>query len=201
MGDEGAQSLKIVLLGDSGVGKTSIVNYFVTGGNPGMTKPTVGAAFVNKPMPLDGQQFDLLIWDTSGQEIYRGLAPMYYRNASIALIVYDITKSKSFEAVDYWIGELQKNLDENVVILIIGNKVDLEQDRQVDAATAENWATNHEAMFIETSAQTGSQIDRAFQMCVKKFVNTSNPSPPAAGASQGVKIDDKGSQNGKGKCC
>ena len=200
MGDaeDGAQNLKIVLLGDSGVGKTSIVNYFVTGGNPGMTKPTVGAAFVNKPMVLDGQSFDLLIWDTSGQEIYRGLAPMYYRNANIAFIVYDITKTKSFESVDYWVGELQKNLDESVVVLVIGNKCDLDSDRQVDSATAQSWADSHHAMFIETSAQTGIQIDRAFQMCVKQFVNVSNPSP---NTQQGINIEESQQQAGKTKKC
>jgi len=198
-GDDNAQSLKIVLLGDSGVGKTSIVNYFVTGGNPGMTKPTVGAAFVNKPMNIDGSSFDLLIWDTSGQEIYRGLAPMYYRNAAIAFIVYDITKGKTFDSVQYWVDELHKNLDENVVVLIIGNKCDLEPQRQVESATAQNWAMEHKAMFLETSASTGMQIERAFQMCVKKFC--SSVPIPQNKAQGSVNINNSQNSEQKSGCC
>ena len=128
------KAIKIVLLGDSGVGKTSIVTRYVSGTLLENVKPTVGAAFVTKDIVVGKNNFELLIWDTAGQEVYRGLAPIYYRNARIAVIVFDVAMSSSFESVHYWIDELKTNVSENVIILVCANKIDLEERRVVDQA-------------------------------------------------------------------
>ena len=109
-------TVKVVLLGDSGVGKTSIVTRYTTGIVQQSVKPTVGAAFVTKELTVENQEFELLIWDTAGQEVYRGLAPMYYRSAGIAIIVYDVVRAQTYQSVSYWIKELKANVDKNTVI-------------------------------------------------------------------------------------
>ena len=151
---EALSSVKLVLLGDSGVGKTSIVTQYVSGNAPDSVKPTIGAAFVTKEVSIEGHQLELLIWDTAGQEVYRGLAPMYYRSALIAIICYDVTRAQSFDSVSYWIKELKTNVDGNIVIVVCGNKIDLEDQRVIDATTAQTNAESNGALYAETSAST-----------------------------------------------
>ena len=198
MTDSG-NAIKLVLLGDSGVGKTSIVTQFVSGSAPENVNPTIGAAFVTKDVTIDGQNLELLIWDTAGQEVYRGLAPMYYRSALIAFIVYDVTKNESFDSVSYWIRELKTNVEENIVILVCGNKVDLEDKRTVEFQTAQNLATENGALYTETSATTGSGVDRMFQMAISTLLKQRSPGPSPA--DTGVKLDQKKADEGKKGCC
>lgn len=170
------KSLKLVLLGDSSVGKSSILSYFINGNSDGISQ-TIGGAFLTKYMEVNEKKYELLIWDTSGQESYRGLAPMYYRSAVIAIVVYDITKKNTLESVDYWITELKNHLNREIVIVIVGNKVDLE-DRQVEYNEAELMAQKCGSLYIETSAKTGFNIERLFQTVVQKYVETSVPITP-----------------------
>lgn len=190
-------SVKLVLLGDSGVGKTSIVTQYVSGTAPGSVKPTIGAAFVTKEIVVDDQQLELLIWDTAGQEVYRGLAPMYYRSALIAIIVYDCTRQQSFDTVSYWIKELKNNVDGNIVILVCGNKVDLEDQKVIDSTVAQTSADANGALFAETSASTGAGIERMFQMAVKKLLQTRGQTQTK---DRGLNLDGNGSGN-SGGCC
>ena len=170
MATSSATSVKLVLLGDSGVGKTSIATQYISGKAPQSVKPTIGAAFVTKSIVVDGQPIELLIWDTAGQEVYRGLAPMYYRSALIAIIVYDITRQQSYESVSYWINELKANADSRTIIVVCANKTDLEDQRAVDENTAQQFAESNGALYAATSATTGSGIDRMFQMAVGKLL-------------------------------
>ena len=199
MTDSG-NAIKLVLLGDSGVGKTSIVTQFVSGSAPENVNPTIGAAFVTKDVTIEGQNLELLIWDTAGQEVYRGLAPMYYRSALIAFIVYDVTKNESFDSVSYWIRELKTNVEENIVILVCGNKVDLEDKRTVDFQAAQGLATENGALYTETSATTGAGVDRMFQMAISTLLKQRSPGPQPTDTS--VKLDQKkpGGKE-KGGCC
>ena len=151
--------VKVVLLGDSGVGKTSIINRFMTGKYSESLKPTIGAAFVTKNVVVEGHNLELRIWDTAGQEVYRGLAPMYYRSANIAIIVYDVTNQPSYESVDYWVGELKKNLKNSSVIMICGNKADLYDDRVIHDSSAKDLAAANGALYCETSASSGTGIN------------------------------------------
>ena len=162
--EEDENSIKIVFLGDSGVGKTTIVSKFVAGTLPEMSQPTVGAAFSTKDYTLNGKEYRLLIWDTAGQELYRGLAPMYYRNALIAIIAFDLSSEKTFQSVSYWINELHENSEEDVSIIICGNKCDLEN--KMDNGEIENFAQENNCLYCKTSAVTGSGIERMFQLAI-----------------------------------
>ena len=166
------RSVKLVLLGDSGVGKTSIVTQYVSGTAPDNVNPTIGAAFVTKDVNIDGQQLELLIWDTAGQEVYRGLAPMYYRSALIAIIVFDVTKAESFDSVSYWIKELKTNVEESIVILVCGNKIDLEEKRVIEFQSANSMANENGALYAETSASSGAGVDRMFQVAISNLLQT-----------------------------
>ena len=198
MSDSG-NSIKLVLLGDSGVGKTSIVTQYVTGSAPDNVNPTIGAAFVTKDVNIDGQQLELLIWDTAGQEVYRGLAPMYYRSALIAIICFDVTKKESFDSVSYWINELKTNVEESIVILVCGNKIDLEDQREITFDQASKLAENNSALYAETSAANGSGIDRMFQLAISNLLQRS---PSGVSTPQNsIKINQGEGDNNKKGCC
>ena len=190
-------SIKIVLLGDSGVGKTSIVAQYVSGSTPDTIKPTVGAAFFTKETFLNGKSLELLIWDTAGQEVYRGLAPMYYRSAKIAIIVFDITNMKSFESVSYWTKELRENVDGALTIVVCGNKSDLEEGRIISPEVAQKKVEEFNGIYVETSASTGQGIDRLFQAALNKHFQTSEPNE---NTPKGVDMNASSPEKKKG-CC
>ena len=191
------KEIKCVFLGDSGVGKSCILNVYING-SEGDNMPTIGAAYFSKKVKIDSNDVELMIWDTAGQEMYRGLAPMYYRNARIAFITFDISNKKTFDAVSYWAEELRLNANEEIIMCIVGNKCDLEDKRQVTFETAQETASSLGATYFETSAKTGTGVERLFQQSVslaiktRNSVNQSVPDQP-----QPVAIN----QNEKKKCC
>ena len=189
--------VKIVLLGDSGVGKTSIINHFMTGKTSESLKPTVGAAFVTKNVVVDTHSLELRIWDTAGQEVYRGLAPMYYRSAQIAIIVFDVTNNPSYESVDYWVQELKKNLKGSPVIMICGNKCDLYEDRVIHDTTAKEYTAQNSALYCECSAMNGTGINQLFEAALSKMIKE-NHEPQ--GAPNTINID-KSEKKGEGCSC
>jgi Rab family protein len=197
MGDP--TSVKLVLLGDSGVGKTSIVSQYIMGTVPDSVNPTIGAAFVTKNVTFDGKPYELLIWDTAGQEVYRGLAPMYYRSAVIAIIVFDVTSKPSYGSVSYWIKELRTNVEEGITILVCGNKIDLEDKRNVEGIQASAWATEKGALYAETSAVTGGGVEKMFQLALANLVKQKRTDKHGR-ANAGVEIIDGGA-GGSGNCC
>lgn len=123
---------KLVLLGDTAVGKSCLVVRFVRDEFFEFQEPTIGAAFLTQSVTLDNTIVKFEIWDTAGQERYRSLAPMYYRGAAAAIVVYDITNKESFNGAKSWVKELQRRGDPNVVIALAGNKSDLPNKRKVD---------------------------------------------------------------------
>ncbi|KAK2634063.1 hypothetical protein Ddye_028855 [Dipteronia dyeriana] len=126
--------VKLVLLGDSGVGKSCIVLRFVRGQFDPTSKVTVGASFLSQTIALqDSTTVKFEIWDTAGQERYAALAPLYYRGAAVAVIVYDITSPESFTKAQYWVKELQKHGSPDIVMALVGNKADLQDSREVPA--------------------------------------------------------------------
>ena len=195
---ETSEEIKCVFLGDSGVGKTSILINFMNGKLTKNTSPTIGAAYVSKTIKVLDKLCDLMIWDTAGQEIYRGLAPMYYRNAMITFIVFDVTSQKSFKAVNFWANELSSNdVYESSVIIVVGNKID-KAERKVDLEQAEEVAKSIGAKYIETSAVTGHNIERLFQVSVSEALNRKNEhNIPEANDS----IDLTGKKDEKKSCC
>lgn len=155
--------VKLCLLGESGVGKTCLVNRFVSDVFSEHESLTVGAAFTTKTVRVGDNSVLFQIWDTAGQEKYRGLAPMYYRGSAAAVVVYDITDEKSFNEMQTWISELKQLGPPNIVLAIAGNKSDLEQERRVPYATGEAFAKNSNALFTETSAKDGSNVHDLFR--------------------------------------
>jgi len=197
-------SVKLVLLGDSGVGKTSIATQYISGKAPQSVKPTIGAAFVTKSVVVDGQPIELLIWDTAGQEVYRGLAPMYYRSALIAIIVYDITRQASYDSVSYWINELKANADSRTVIVVCANKSDLDDQRVVEEQLAQQFAESQGALYASTSASTGNGVERMFQMAVGKLLKdqAADSSSKVGKKEGGVQLKNTNQEGSdKGGCC
>ncbi|KAI0774348.1 P-loop containing nucleoside triphosphate hydrolase protein [Fomes fomentarius] len=134
--DQGVDA-KIVIMGNTGVGKTSLLHRYTQGKfDPKNTTSTTGAFFVTKKVNVDGTKVRLQLWDTAGQERFRSMAPMYYRGANAALLLYDITNASSFEDVRGWLEELKKNCDPDLIIYIVGAKADLQHHRQVTSDLA-----------------------------------------------------------------
>ncbi|KAF7820162.1 ras-related protein RABF1 [Senna tora] len=156
--------VKLVLLGDSGVGKSCIVLRFVRGQFDPTSKVTVGASFLSQTIALqDSTTVKFEIWDTAGQERYASLAPLYYRGAAVAVVVYDITSPESFNKAQYWVKELQKHGSSDIVMALVGNKADLNEQRKVPVQDGIDYAEKNGMFFIETSAKTADNINELFE--------------------------------------
>ncbi|GFZ05857.1 ras-related small GTP-binding family protein [Actinidia rufa] len=156
--------VKLVLLGDSGVGKSCIVLRFVRGQFDPTSKVTIGASFLSQTIALqDSTTVKFEIWDTAGQERYAALAPLYYRGAAVAVVVYDITSPESFTKAQYWVKELQKHGSPDIVMALVGNKADLQEKREVPIQDGTDYAEKNGMFFIETSAKTADNINQLFQ--------------------------------------
>uniref|UniRef100_A0A3B3ZQL1 Uncharacterized protein n=1 Tax=Periophthalmus magnuspinnatus TaxID=409849 RepID=A0A3B3ZQL1_9GOBI len=164
------RELKVCLLGDTGVGKSSIVCRFVQDHFDHNISPTIGASFLTKTVPSGNELHKFLIWDTAGQERFHSLAPMYYRGSAAAVIVYDITKLDSFQTLKKWVKELKEHGPEDIVVAIAGNKNDLGDIREVPMKEAKEFAESISAIFIETSARNAINIEELFQKISKSFI-------------------------------
>ena len=153
---------KVVVLGNQGVGKTSLILRRVGNSFTQDISPTVGAGFFSFSMVVDGYHIKLQVWDTAGQERFHSMAPMYYRGANAAIVVYDITSEKSFEEAKRWISELKGQTEESMVMCIVGNKCDLSEKRAVSVQKGENLAQDIGAHFLETSASENVGVKDVF---------------------------------------
>lgn len=159
-------SIKLVLLGEAAVGKSSIVLRFVSNDFSENKEPTIGAAFLTQRVNINDHIVKFEIWDTAGQERFASLAPMYYRNAQAALVVYDVTKPQSFIKARHWVKELHEQASQDIIIALIGNKIDLLEDdpdsRKVAKEEGEKLAEEENLLFFETSAKTAININEVF---------------------------------------
>ncbi|XP_012531664.1 ras-related protein Rab-37 isoform X1 [Monomorium pharaonis] len=154
---------KTILLGDSGVGKTSLLVQFDTGRfQPGNFAATVGIGFTNKVVTVDDTPIKLQIWDTAGQERFRSVTHAYYRDAHALLLLYDVTNKTSFDNIRAWLSEIREHANEDVVIMLLGNKSDCGTERIVKREDGERLAQEYKVPFMETSAKTGLNVELAF---------------------------------------
>jgi len=153
---------KLVLLGESGVGKSTLVIRFVKGKFNEFQESTIGAAFLTQTVVVEDTTVKFEIWDTAGQERYNSLAPMYYRGSHGAIVVYDITSSTSFDRAKMWVNELREHLGRKLIIALAGNKADLSEFRQVSTEEASAYASEQDLVFLETSAKTAQNVNEIF---------------------------------------
>ena len=155
------QEYKVIMMGDSGVGKTSIIQRFSTHTFDYSMETTIGASFISKVIPTQFGNATLNIWDTAGQEKYKSLLSTYSRGAQAAILVFDLTIPSSFQDINKWLDELYKYCkQEDVLLFLVGNKSDLEI--AIPEASAEKWAKDHRCLYIRTSAENGKGIKELF---------------------------------------
>ncbi|BFZ55561.1 Rab GTPase ypt31 [Savitreella phatthalungensis] len=154
---------KVVLIGDSGVGKSNLLSRFTRNEFNLESKSTIGVEFATRSIQVDNKTIKAQIWDTAGQERYRAITSAYYRGAVGALLVYDIAKQVTFENVQRWLKELRDHADSNIVIMLVGNKSDLRHLRAVTTEDAKAFADENNLSFTETSALDASNVEHAFQ--------------------------------------
>ena len=168
--------IKIVFVGPSNAGKTSLINRFVyqefTANITASTQP----AFCQKQIQFDDQVHLLEIWDTAGQERYHSLSPLFYRDADIGIVTFDLTSIDSFNSAKHWIDELHSNRGNSINIAIVGNKSDLADQRVVSFETLQKLAMETKTTAFETSAQTGENVDYLFETMTRKMVESGRPS-------------------------
>ncbi|XP_019175795.1 PREDICTED: ras-related protein RABA1f-like [Ipomoea nil] len=153
---------KVVLIGDSGVGKSNLLSRFTKNEFSAESKSTIGVEFATRTIQVDDKVIKAQIWDTAGQERYRAITSAYYRGAVGALLVYDITRNVTFENVQRWLKELRDHTDQNIVVMLVGNKSDLRHLRAVPTDDAGSFAERENTFFVETSALEALNVESAF---------------------------------------
>ncbi|XP_028656170.1 ras-related protein Rab-6A isoform X2 [Erpetoichthys calabaricus] len=157
------RKFKLVFLGEQSVGKTSLITRFMYDSFDNTYQATIGIDFLSKTMYLEDRTVRLQLWDTAGQERFRSLIPSYIRDSTVAVIVYDITNVNSFQQTTKWIDDVRTERGGDVIIMLVGNKTDLADKRQVSIEEGERKAKELNVMFIETSAKAGYNVKQLFR--------------------------------------
>ncbi|TKA32640.1 Ras-related protein Rab6, partial [Friedmanniomyces endolithicus] len=157
------KKFKLVFLGEQSVGKTSLITRFMYDSFDSTYQATIGIDFLSKTMYLEDRTVRLQLWDTAGQERFRSLIPSYIRDSSVAVVVYDTTSQKSFEQTRKWVEDVRSERGNEVIIVLVGNKTDLNEKREVTSAQGEEEARKNNLMFIETSAKVGHNVKALFK--------------------------------------
>ena len=213
MTEEDVQHFKLIFLGDQFVGKSSILNRFYQDKFEPDYQATIGLDFHSKNVNINGNTVRLLLYDTAGQEKFKSLIPMYIRDANIILVVYDITNKDSFTHTEHWVNETKDLKREDAIFVLVGNKIDLDENRAVTKKEAEDFATEKGFLFYEVSAKTGEQIEDLFntrifpEMARKYNIGEEEEEGGETGDqnnkndNRGVKLNDNKTAKKKGGCC
>ncbi|CAO2829894.1 unnamed protein product [Amaranthus hypochondriacus] len=200
---------KVVLVGDSGVGKSNLLSRFTRNEFCLESKSTIGVEFATRTLQVEGRTVKAQIWDTAGQERYRAITSAYYRGALGALLVYDVTKPTTFDNVSRWLKELRDHADANIVIMLIGNKTDLKHLQAVATEDAQSFAEKEGLSFIETSALEATNVEKAFQTILseiyriisKKTLSSNEPAPATLAGGQTIVVGAASETSAKKPCC
>lgn len=176
---------KVVVIGDSAVGKTQILSRFTKNEFCFDSKSTIGVEFQTRTVTIKGKVIKAQIWDTAGQERYRAVTSAYYRGALGAMLVYDVTKRQSFDHVARWVEELRAHADNSIVIMLIGNKADLVDLRAVPTEDAVEFAEDQGLFFSETSALSGDNVDAAFFRVLEEIYGVVSKKALECGSNNG----------------
>ncbi|XP_071715623.1 ras-related protein RABA2a-like [Rutidosis leptorrhynchoides] len=206
--DEYDYLFKVVLIGDSGVGKSNLLSRFTRNEFCLESKSTIGVEFATRTLKVEGRTIKAQIWDTAGQERYRAITSAYYRGALGALLVYDVTKPTTFENVSRWLKELRDHADANIVIMLIGNKTDLKHLRAVAVEDAQSFAEREGLSFIETSALEAVNVEKSFQTILgeiyriisKKSISAGDTGPASIKQGETLVVGAQDA-NTKKACC
>ena len=196
---------KILIIGDSTTGKTNILSKYLHNKFDKASKATIGVELFRKIFTIKNDKVEAQIWDTAGQERYRSVTKAYYKGALGALIVYDITKKETFGNIDNWIADIRNSADKKVSIILVGNKNDLEQEREVSKDSGEMKARQFGFAYMETSALNGTNIELAFQTLIEEVYKRHHKEFESSAKveiqkGQTIKLDENEDKK-TAKCC
>jgi len=194
---------KLLLIGDSGVGKSCLLLRFADDTYTDSYISTIGVDFKIRTIELDGKTIKLQIWDTAGQERFRTITSSYYRGAHGIIVVYDVTDAESFSNVKQWLAEIDRYASDSVNKLLVGNKADIPK-KAVDTATAEEFAKQLDIPFIETSAKNATNVEKAFITMaseIKRRMASTPQAPKTAAPNVNITGGSKSVDTKKGGCC
>lgn len=195
------QSVKTIVVGDSGVGKTCLLNRYIRDKFDEKTPTTLGVEFMATIVETEKHRIEFQLWDTAGQELFRAVTRGYYRGSAGAFIVFDLTNHDTFSNVDHWLQDIKETARKDCCCVLIGNKADLASERQVFPEEINSYATSHNLPYYETSARTGDNVNAAMLGClssIEKLIDEGQLETP--GYDDNVVFTDV-DQTKKGGCC
>ncbi|BFZ56098.1 hypothetical protein PYCC9005_003140 [Savitreella phatthalungensis] len=207
--------VKFVIIGDSGVGKSNLMLRLTDDRYLNSHDVTIGVEFGARIVDVDGTKMKLQIWDTAGQESFRSVTRSYYRGATGALLVFDISRRQTFEHALTWLNDLRQHADPNIAVMLVGNKLDLAAagERQVSTDEAAAWARDNDVAYMEASAKTGDQVEEAFEGVARQVhakivggvfdLNDKSNGIKIRQAKSGIipSFEGGGGKTGVGRCC
>ncbi|XP_070822196.1 ras-related protein Rab-25b [Chaetodon auriga] len=194
---------KVVLIGESGVGKSNLLSRFTKNEFSHDSRTTIGVEFSTRTVQLNGFTIKAQIWDTAGLERYRAITSAYYRGAVGALLVYDISKHHTYESVERWLKELYDHADPHIVVMLVGNKTDLESERSVPTEEAQDFAEKNSLLFLETSALESTNVEAAFNNVLAEIQRKVSSKEVVRGSISAVSLNSSKAENKEEQkpCC
>ena len=192
---------KVLLKGNSDVGKSSLILRYVDQIWNDVFVPTIGVDFKVKSLEIDKKTVKMQIWDTAGQERFRNVISSYFKGAHGILLIYDITNKESFKELENWLGEVERNASNQVLKILLGNKCDLDDKREITKDEGEAFAMRNGMQFMETSAKVNTNVNEAFEALARIMVDSSNKRNAIKFDKKAIKVDGGADLNVKKKCC